>query len=369
MTKPIRVLQVLSILNQGGAENMVMNLYRAIDKEKIQFDFIVHTNERGAFDDEAESLGAVIYHAPKYTGTNHFQYVKWWKSFLADHPEYRILHSHIRSCASVYIPIAKKRGLKTIVHSHSTSNGSGFASLVKKVMQFPLRHQADYLFACSKEAGEWLFGKKAVKKDNFKVIYNGIDCERFHFNEQDRVLIREKYGIKDNFVVGNIGRHTLSKNPLFMLEIFSEIYKRDNNARLLQVGQGEMTEQMKQKCHDLDIEQAVIFTGVHNDVEKYYSAMDVFLFPSLWEGLGIVVVEAQTNGMQCVVSNAVPVLADIGAGLFHRMDLQDSVKKWASLVISFSKSNRLDDKTGFVRSAGYDISDIAKTMEKFYDSL
>ena len=103
--------------------------------------------------------------------------------------------------------VAKKRGLKTIVHSHSTSNGSGFASLVKKVMQFPLRHQADYLFACSKEAGEWLFGKKAVKKDNFKVIYNGIDCERFHFNEQDRVLIREKYGIKDNFVVGNIGRH------------------------------------------------------------------------------------------------------------------------------------------------------------------
>ena len=369
MTKPIRVLQVLSILNQGGAENMVMNLYRAIDREQIQFDFIVHTDERGVFDDEAESLGATIYHAPKYTGTNHFQYVKWWKNFLDSHPEYKILHSHIRSCASIYIPIAKKRGLKTIIHSHSTSNGTGFSSFGKRILQYPLRYQADYLFACSKEAGEWLFGEKVIKKDNFKIIFNGIDCDRFRFDEECRRQIRKEYGIENNFVIGHVGRHTPAKNPIFLLEIFAEVYKKNPTARLLQIGQGEMTEQLKEKCRDLGIEKTVIFAGIQNNVEKYYSAMDVFLFPSTWEGLGIVAVEAQTSGLHCLVSKPVPTLADIKAGLFHSMDLQKSAKEWAITTLSLKNTDRSAEMAKYTRSAGYDINVTAKYLSEFYYAM
>ena len=365
----IRVLHMIGSLEIGGSQMMVLNLYRSIDRNKIQFDFIIDHSDAVTLVQEVKALGARVYTMPQFKGYNIKEIQETWNLFLEKHSEYRILHSHVRSYASIYIPIAKKHGLKTIIHSHSTSNGAGFPSLAKKILQYPLRHQADYLFACSKEAGEWLFGKKAVKRDNFKVIYNGIDCNRFRFNEGERVLIRKRYGIENNFVVGNVGRHTPPKNPLFMLDIFSEIYKRDSNARLFQVGQGEMTEQMKQKCHELDIEQAVIFAGAHNDVEKYYSAMDVFLFPSAWEGLGIVVVEAQTNGLHCVVSTEVPALADIGAGMFHVLDLQEPIEKWASFTRSFSKSERLEDKSEFARRSGYDIKDTADNLSKFYLSI
>ena len=365
----IRVLHMIGSLEIGGSQMMILNLYRSIDRDKIQFDFIIDHSNGGALIPEVKALGARVYIMPQFKGYNILEIKKAWNLFFKTHPEYKILHSHVRSYASIYIHIAKKYGLKTIIHSHSTSNGTGFSSLGKRILQYPLRYQADYLFACSKEAGEWLFGKRALENDNFKIIRNGIDCDRFQFDEKNREKIRKEYGIEDNFVIGHVGRHTSAKNPIFLLEIFSEIYKKDSNARLLQVGQGEMTERMKQKCHDLGIEQAVIFAGVHNDVEKYYSAMDVFLFPSLWEGLGIVVVEAQTNGLQCVVSTEVPVLADIGAGMFHVLDLQESAETWASLTHSFSKSKRLNDKVEFAQHSGYDIKDMAYNLSKFYLSM
>ena len=367
MYKPIRVIQVMGTLNLGGAENIVMNLYRAINRKQIQFDFVVHTDDHGAFDDEVRLLGGKIYHAPRYMGANHLQYVKWWKNFFSDHPEYKIIHSHIRSCASIYIPIAKKHGLKTIIHSHSTSNGKGFVSLVKKIMQFPLRYQADYLFACSREAGEWLFGKKAIKKDNLKILYNGIDCDRFRFNEENRLSIRKKYGLEENFVVGHIGRHDPPKNPLFMIEVFSEIFKQNNNARLLQVGQGEMTEQMKQKCRDLGIEQAVVFAGAHNDVEKYYSAMDVFLFPSLWEGFGIVLIEAQANGLMVICSDNIPKMAQI-SNHFKAISLECDKEKWAEEILQKKYVDRSSSYIDVIKN-NYDISKISSGLENIYKSL
>lgn len=369
MDKPIRVLQVLSILNQGGAENMVMNLYREIDRSQVQFDFIVHTNEQGAFDAEVESLGGAIYHAPRYTGFNHFQYVRWWKKFLTEHSEYRILHSHIRSYASIYIPIAKKHGLKTIIHSHSTSNGKGFAAVVKKLLQYRLRYQADYFFACSKEAGKWLFGEKVVEKNNFKVICNGINCDRFRYNEADRLLIRKEYGIENNFVIGHVGRHTVAKNPIFLIEVFAEIYKCNKNARFLQVGQGEVNEQMKQKCCGLGIQDAVIFAGVHNDVEKYYSAMDVFLFPSLWEGLPVTLVEAQANGLMCVVSDVITREVIISDKLFSSVSLKSDVVTWAGVVLNRKNNVVVRSIDEAIVNSGFNIKRAASDLFSFYETI
>lgn len=365
----IRILHMIGSLEMGGSQMMVLNIYKAIDRARIQFDFMIDHSDATMLVQEVEALGAKVYTMPQFRGYNVCEVRKAWDAFFDTHKEYKILHSHVRSYASIYLPIAKKHGVKTIIHSHSTSNGRGLTSIVKKILQYPLRYQADYLFACSVEAGEWLYGKKAIRKENFIVIYNGIDCERFKYNKEDREQIRKKYGIENNFVVGHVGRHTASKNPFFLIEVFSELYNHNSNARLLQVGAGELSKQMREECRELGIEDVVIFAGEHNEVEKYYSAMDVFLFPSLWEGLGIAVVEAQVSGLHCLVSKEVPALADINAGLFHSIDLQKPIGEWANAALSFMGKERSVTVLEKIRQSGFDSRDTARYLTYFYTTL
>lgn len=369
-TEPIRVLMVIGCMGLGGAEAMIMNLYRSIDRSKVQFDFLVHKGVKGQYESEIEKLGGKIYRIDKYNVKNYFSYVRQLKDHFRTHPEHKIVHCHIGSAAAVCLRTAKKFGAYTIAHSHNTKDTSGnLHSVLWRINSFPTRYIADYFFACSEIAAIDRFGKKVADSDRCRVIYNGIDCDRFAFNEENRNYIRKEYRIENNFVVGHVGRHTIQKNPLFMLEIFAEVHKADPTARLLQVGQGEMTEQMKQKCRELNVEKAVIFAGAHIDVEKYYSAMDVFLFPSLWEGLGMVAVEAQTNGLHVISSDAVPKLADIGAGLFHVMNLKQSAKEWAMMALSFKNTERSAEIAEYTCRAGYDINDTAKYLSKFYFAL
>ena len=213
--KCIRILHMIGSLDIGGSQAMVMNLYRNIEREKIQFDFIVDSPNEQYFVDEIKQLGGKIYSMPKFKGTNLFEMKTKWDRFFIEHPEYKILHSHVRSYASIYLPIAKKHGLKTIIHSHSTSNGKGFSALVKAVMQYPLRYQADYFFGCSKEAGVWLFGSKVANSDRFYILKNGIDINRFLFNKNKRKKIREQLKVSDStLVIGHVGRFNKAKNDL-----------------------------------------------------------------------------------------------------------------------------------------------------------
>lgn len=366
--KEIRILHMIGCLEIGGSQSMIMNIYRNIDRRMIQFDFVIDKDVKSPLYKEITQLGGKIYKMPKFNGINIIEVQSSWKKFFENHSEYKILHSHVRSYASIYLPIAKKIGVKTIIHSHSTSNGTGLASLVKKIIQFPLRYQADYLFACSKEAGEWLFGKKAVKNDNFKVIYNGIDCERFRFNKENRMFIRKKYGIENNFVIGHIGRHTLPKNPIFLLKLFAEIYKAEPNARLLQVGQGELTEQMKEKCDKLGIADKVIFTGPRDDIPDFLSAMDVFVFPSLWEGLGIVAIEAQASGLQTICSDVIPKEACI-TDLFHALSLNLPLDKWVRYILQFADGYERKDMHARITEMGYDIHQTVQWLEEFYNII
>lgn len=299
---PIRVLQVLGGLDIGGAEAFVMNLYRIVDREKVQFDFIKHVSHKGVFEDEIAKMGGRIYQCPQYTGKNHFSYCKWWNHFFVEHPEYHVIHGHIRSTASIYLRIAKKHGLVTIAHSHNTSNGSGVSAIVKNIMQLPIRYQADYLFACSDKAGKWLYGEKAVMRPNYRMIPNGIDLERFAFNKERRDQMRQELGIAEGaFVLGHIGRITVPKNHKFLVELFAEYHKNELNSKLLLVGDGELFENVKQQVDQLGIGDAVIMAGSRTNTEDYYQAMDVFVFPSLWEGLPVSLVEAQANGLSCLV--------------------------------------------------------------------
>lgn len=366
-SEPIRVLMVIGCMGMGGAEAMIMNIYRCIDREKIQFDFLVHKGQSGYYEKEIISLGGRIYRIDKYLVKNYFSYVRQLKRHFSAHPEHKIVHCHIGSSAPVCLRVAKGFGCYTIAHSHSTRDTiRDLHSRLWFINSFFTRFIADHFFACSKEAAIDRFGKRVFESDRCEIIYNGIDCDRFSFNQVNREYIRNKFSLEDNFVVGNVGRHTPPKNPLFMLQVFAEVYKKDSNARLLLVGQGELTEQMRTECRRLGIENAVIFAGAHLDVEKYYSAMDVFLFPSLWEGLPLTLIEAQVNGLNIVVSNAITNFSDIGAGLLHYLSLDNSLEEWADKVLRYGIYKRPKNAEECAILAGWESKKTAKKLELFY---
>lgn len=373
LLEPIRVLQVIGCMGCGGAEAMLMNYYRHMDRTRVQFDFAVDTTKREMYDDEIESMGGRFYRFPKFNALNFMTYRKAWNDFFKEHAEHGIIHSHIGSSAAVHLKIAKKYGRYTIAHSHRTMvTTRNFHDLIWRSCAYPVRYVADSFFACSPEAAKDRFGKKVASSDRCRVINNAIDVERFAYSPKNREDVRRSLaagsdaGSEGKLIVGHVGRHTPQKNPVFMLEVFAAVRRRRPGALLLQVGEGEMTETMKKRCRELHIEDAVIFAGVRGDVERYYSAMDVFLFPSLWEGLGNTLVEAQTNGLNCVVSDAVPRAADMGAGLYHTLSVNDPADKWADEVLFHAERGHMKDAARFTREAGFDISTSAGQLQDFY---
>lgn len=364
----IRILHVLGGLNLGGAESMVMNLYRAIDRTEIQFDFVIHKNEKQAYEDEILEMGGTIYRFPQFSLKNSCKLTYVWNKFFREHPEYKVMHSHVRSYASLYIPIAKKYGIKTIIHSHSTSNGQGFSAMVKSVLQYPLRYQADYLFACSENAGRWLYGKSVCKKSNYRIIPNAINTKQYAYSEIVRNEMRKQLGIENKFVIGHVGRMTDAKNHMFLLKIFSELLKIRNDSILLLIGDGELRYSVEKEIERLNIQENTMVLGNRMNTEAYYQAMDVFVFPSLWEGLGIVLIEAQTAGLKCVISEKIPKEINLNTGLIEVLKLQESEKKWARIISNLRLENRKGQREAACM-AGYDIEKNAREIEKFYKNL
>lgn len=340
-----------------------MNIYNNIDREKVQFDFIVTPEDRKDLYEQVEQMGGRVFVCPKYTSKNHFAYCKWWDSFFKEHPEYHVMHGHVRSTAAIYLRIAKKHGLVTIAHSHSTSNGNGISAIVKDMLQLPIRRTADYLFACSDKAGKWLYGEKATKQPNYRMIPNGVDLKRFAFCERKRQQMRQELGIaEDTFVLGHIGRITVPKNHQFLVELFAEYYKENPNSKLLLVGDGELFETVQRQCTQLGISDAVIMVGSKTNTEDYYQAMDVFVFPSLWEGLGIVAIEAQANGLTCLVSENVPKEAILTENT-KALSLQ-SKDAWMNELKKVPVGERMQTKNNSIQQ--YDICTIADWLQQFY---
>lgn len=364
--EPIRVLHNIASLHFGGAQAFLMNVYNNIDREKVQFDFVVTPEEKKDLYEQVEQMGGRICVCPKYTGKNHFAYCRWWNDFFAEHPEYHVIHGHVRSTASIYLKIAQKYGLVTIAHSHSTSNGSGISAIVKNIMQLPIRHTADYLFACSDKAGKWLYGEKATKQPNYRMIPNGVDLKRFAFHEEKRRQMRNQLKItEDTFVVGHIGRITVPKNHQFLVELFAAYHKENPQSRLLLVGDGELFEAVQQQCTQLGIREAVIMVGSKTNTEDYYQTMDIFVFPSLWEGLPVSVVEAQANGLICLLSDVIT----------RDVDLTDQVKylslneksRWINEIArACPKPRTAASPENMKKLQPFDASVVAKQLQDFY---
>lgn len=367
MAEPIRVLHVIGIMNRGGAETMIMNLYRNIDRAKIQFDFVENEGEAAAFDDEIRALGGKIYHCSRYRGKNHLAYTKWWNDFFASHKgEYPIVHGHIGSTAAIYLSIAKKYGVYTIAHSHNTDAVKSFQGYIYKAFSYPTRFIADHFFACSLEAAQDRYGKSVAKDTKrSQILKNAIDPTKFRFSENARDTVRTELGIKDDSVVfGHVGRFAAQKNHKFLIEIFRIIHEKKPEAILLLIGDGELRPAIKQKVAEYGLQKNVIFTGVQSDVHRFYQAMDAFIFPSVYEGLGIVAIEAQAAGLPCCVADTLPKEAAVTELLQYR-SLRDSADEWASWVLDRVGTSRIDTLAD-IQAAGYDISSTSAWLEKFY---
>lgn len=363
MDEPIRVLHVIGIMNRGGAETMIMNLYRNIDRDKVQFDFVENEGNEAAFDAEIKQLGGNIYRCPRYIGKNHFIYTRWWNSFFKAHKgEYPIVHGHIGSTAAIYLSIAKKHGAYTIAHSHSAGNGSA----MYRMFAYPTRYIADKFFACSKDAGISRYGK-TVGNDSVRcqVLNNAIDARRFSFNQETRKQVRSELHIAENaIVIGHVGRFVEAKNHLFLIAVFADVRKRDPNAVLLLIGDGERRAEIQAAIAEKHLDDAVILTGVRSNVWDFYQAMDVFVFPSVYEGLPVSLVEAQASGLPCCVSSNVPKDSAI-TDLVEFIPLENGPDKWAEIALQRARAPR-PDMLGEIQNAGFDVISTANWLENFY---
>lgn len=364
--QPIRILHVIGIMDHGGAESMIMNLYRNIDREKLQFDFAENSLKPAYFDDEIRSLGGRVFHCAPYTGTNYFKYKKWWDVFFAEHAEeYPVVHGHNGNTAAIYLKSAKRSGRVTIAHSHNT-NPEGLRGILQKIYSYRMRYIADYFFGCSTQAGIDRFGRKTVNGPRYHLMKNSVDTAAFRYDRVKATQMRERLGMNgDEFIVGHIGRFVEQKNHAYLLRVFAEIVKRCPEARLILVGDGPLKEKIISEARRLEVFDRTIFTGMRDDVPDLLQAMDVLAFPSLYEGLPVTLVEAQASGLACVISDAVPADSIICKDLVTVVGLKRSPSAWAEQILS-RRSDRRSDHCSEVAAAGFDIAENAKWLEVFY---
>lgn len=365
MSEPIRILNLFTIMNRGGAETMVMNYYRNIDKSKVQFDFLVHRQERGAYDDEIEAMGGRIYRMCPIYPQNFGKYKKMLGAFFDEHSEYKILHSHMSELGCYAFMEAHKRGIKVkICHAHNAPHGFDFKTILREYFKLRIRPYCSHMFMCGYSSGEWLFGKKNSKY--FIQVNNAIDAQNFKYNQKVSSKMREELSIsEDALVFGHIGRFNTQKNHSFLIDIFNEIQKKRENSVLLLVGNGDLEKEIKNKVKILGIESKVLFLGVRDDINRIIQSFDVFLFPSLFEGLGIVLIEAQAAGIPCITSEKVVAKEAAITNLLNYYPLEKDAKDWADRALELTKIVKTDT-TKNIASAGFDIKANAKWLEDFY---
>ncbi len=367
MAEPIRVLQVSWGMERGGAETLIMNIYRHLDRSKVQFDFLLSSNYKTAYEDEITALGGRIYHIQRFLGYNRLSYDKALKKFLLNHPEHKIIHDHLMDSASETFNVAKKLGRICVAHSHIAETKTNPSNFIRFLFRRNLWKRSDYRFACSKAAGEWLYRGKA----DYTVLNNAIETEKFRFDEKKRKDKRKELGITPTTtVIINIGRMVEQKNQMRVLDIFSLFYAEHPDSKLLIAGKGELENKLKKKAESLDIENDVMFLGERDDIPALLSASDIFLFPSLFEGLGIALIEAEAEGLVSILSSHIPEEVDLEKDLIYRVALSSSDSVWVEKMKEALKTKiKREERYLSVKKKGYDIEESAKKLEKFYSTI
>ena len=357
----IRVLHVVTDMNRGGLETMIMNYYRCINREKVQFDFLTHRSVRSSYDDEIEALGGKIYRISRLIPWS-IRYRKQLEAFFSMHPEYRIVHVHQDCLSSVILHCAESCKVPVrIAHSHTSNQKKNLRYLVKLFYKRLIPKYATQLFACGKAAGDWMFGAMP-----YIVLNNAVPSKLFIYSPEHRAVIRKEFFGEefDGFVVGHVGSFWELKNHSFLIDIFAKINKVCPNSKLVLVGDGGRRQEIQNKVMELGLQNSVVFTGVRSDVHKIMQAMDVFVLPSLYEGLPVTMVEAQASGLPCFISDKVPLDCKITDSVFQ-LALDKSPEEWAESILSM-KNQKRKNNYDIIKEAGFDIDENANWLQSFY---
>lgn len=355
-----RVLQVVTLMNRGGLESMLMNYYRNIDRSKVQFDFLVHRKGEHDFTNEIFSLGGKIYTVPPVNPLNTNGYLHEINNFFKQHSEYRIVHSHLDALSTYPLKYAQKHGVPIrISHSHNTSQEKNLKYIIKVYSRSQIKKYTTHLFSCGKDAGKWLFGKS-----DFQILNNAIDAKKFSYNPDLSYETKQSLGINGKFVIGHVGRFNKQKNHEFLIDIFEKIYEKEKNSILLLIGVGDLEEKIRKRVENLGLTSVVKFLGLRSDIPDLLQAVDVFVFPSLFEGLPVTLVEAQASGLPCVISDTISNEVEITPNIKF-VSLGKGADSWSNHILDFNTHTR-KNMYDTIRENGFDIETNVRWLENLY---
>lgn len=367
MDQPIRILQCVTIMNRNGLENRLMDIYRNIDRSVIQFDFMTNRTEAGEFDEEIKQLGGRVYHMSRIAPKSFFCYIGELRTFFQEHPEYKIVHSHLNTLSTWPLLMAKRAGVPVrIAHSRNASMDRNMKMVYKAFSRLFINGQATDRFACSRSAGVWLFGKQQVEKETFHVIPNAIQLERFLYSEEKRHEMRTELGIgKQELAIVCVARFSPQKNHTYLLQVFQEIQNRKPESKLYLVGQGELEQEIRNQVTRLGLQDHVRFLGSRSDVGAVLTAMDAFLFPSFYEGFGTVIIEAQCSALPMLASDSIPSETKLCDSV-EFASIKEKPAIWAERILALIEKTERRDNSALIRESGYDIRQSYIWMQQFY---
>lgn len=370
MAKKIKVLYISDSLKQRfGVTAVIMNYFRNIDRERVQIDFLVFNDSEENIIKEIKEAGSNVYFMPKLSLKNVKEFISFQNEFFSTHKDYKIVHSHFNQIDFIVFPIAKKQGVKhCISHSHNTKYSDfKIRTIRNRIMCLPLKYVADVWAACGKRAGEFLYGKNFINNSKHYIINNAIDIDKFKYDEAIRKEKRTEFNITDQFVIGNVGSFKVQKNQKFLLQIFANLLRNDKNYKykLMLVGDGDLKYDLQKQAHDLGVIKDVIFTGVRNDVNELLQAMDIFVLPSIYEGLPVVGVEAQASGLSCLFSKTITKEVNICNAQYIDLKNQDKWIQEIKKARNFERINCLE----IIKKKGFSIHQEADRLCQFYENL
>ena len=360
-----KILNVVGAMNTGGTETMLMNLYRNIDRDNIQFDFISFDNDKAYYDDEIESLGGRVIRISNPKS------IKEIKKIIKENGPYKAVHAHTQFNCGFSMIAAKQCGVGIrISHAHTNldNNGNIIKDIYSKLMRYIINNYSTKVLACSDDSARCLFGEKAIKDDKYSLFQNLIDYNTIiNPNYEEVEQFKKDNDLNNRLVIGHIGTFKESKNQRFLIEIVKNL--SDINVKLLLVGDGSMKDELQELVNKYNLNDKVVFAGIRKDINNMLSCMDVFVFPSVFEGLGMVLLEAQASGIPCVVSDAIQPEVDLGLGLINKLSLNDDVQSWINKILEV-RSKKILNKDVIIKSfdeKGYSLDKCISRLKQIYE--
>lgn len=364
-----RILHVVSLMNRGGQETLIMNLYRNIDLSSLQFDFLCTISRKADYDEEILNQGGKIWYLPdnkiRFKGLKNFESIYRLSAFFKSHAEYEIVHFHNYHAFSAFLQVAgaKLGGVKHVVlHSH---NSSAPHAWLHKMFRPLLTCFNINRFACSALAARWMFANRA---DHVRILYNGIELEQFKYDPFVRKKSRADLNIGDEKVICHIGRLNYQKNHLFLLDVFSQVHKKDKDTLLLLVGEGNLREAISERIEELGLRESVRLLGIRKDIPDILSAGDLFVLPSLFEGLSVVLIEAQANGIPCVVADHLAKEGIVADNVFS-LSLDRPKEIWAERIVQVLNNEKHRSNIELLKEKGFDITLVSRWLTDYYLNL